>query len=277
MTPPERRDPAGAGVDLLPTIGTTTIEADGGALDCSLVPWDSASFGFPVAQVTRVEVADGAQPNALLQKFDAWCADHDVRLVSCRLDHAQLRESMALEGHGFRFVELVYEPRLDSFEGIAAPRHVIQVAKAAQGDADTIEEIAYEAFGTGRFLLDRRLAPELSKRRYAGWVRSSLTSPRQTVLKAEMDSDLVGFFIVERRPDDSVYWHLTAIAPRWQGQGIGLSLWQTMLLRHRAEGATSVGTTISGHNLPAMNLYARLGFSFASAKMTFHWLPESKG
>jgi GNAT superfamily N-acetyltransferase len=277
VTPPERQDPAGTRIDLSPLIDTTTIEADGGALDCSLVPWDSASFGFPVAQITRVELADGAQPNALLQAFDAWCADHDVRLVSCRLDHTQLRESMALEGHGFRFVELVYEPRLDSFEGVAAPRHVIQIANAAQGDRDAIEEIAYEAFSTGRFLLDRRLAPELSKRRYAAWVRTSLASPRQTVLKAEMDGDLVGFFIVEQRPDDSVYWHLTAIAPRWQGQRIGLSVWQTMLLRHRAEGATFVGTTISGHNLPAMNLYARLGFSFSSAKMTFHRLQESKG
>ena len=30
---------------------------------------------------------------------------------------------------------------------------------------------------------------------------------------------------------------------------MGMSLWQTMLLRHRAEGASSVETTISGHNV----------------------------
>jgi RimJ/RimL family protein N-acetyltransferase len=95
------------------------------------------------------------------------------------------------------------------------------------------------------------------------------------VLKAEVAGDLVGFFIVEHRPDQSVYWHLTAIAPRWQGKGIGTSLWRTMLLRHRAEGATSVETTISAHNAPAMNLYARLGFSFASAQMTFHRLRDT--
>jgi ribosomal protein S18 acetylase RimI-like enzyme len=71
-----------------------------------------------------------------------------------------------------------------------------------------------------------------------------------------------------------VYWHLTAVAPEWQGQGIGMSLWQTMLRRHAAEGATSVRTTISGHNAPAMNLYSRLGFSFSAPQMTFHWLRE---
>ena len=85
----------------------------------------------------------------------------------------------------------------------------------------------------------------------------------------------MGFFIVERRTDGTVYWHLTAVAPTWQGKGIGGDLWRTMLQRHRTEGADRVATTISGHNLPAINLYARLGFSFRSARMTFHWLRDA--
>ena len=49
-----------------------------------------------------------------------------------------------------------------------------------------------------------------------------------------------------------------------------------MLLRHRAEGATFVETTISGHNLAIINLYARLGFSFGAAQMTFHRLRDAE-
>jgi RimJ/RimL family protein N-acetyltransferase len=179
---------------------------------------------------------------------------------------------MALEGHGFRFVEMVFRPRRDTFDGIAEPDHDIEIAPAGAGDLAAIEEIAHAAFTTGRFLLDWRLPPGLSMRRYATWVRNSFGSPSQVVLKAESDGDLVGFFIVEQRPQAGVYWHLTAIAPRWQGQGMGLSVWQAMLLRHRAEGARSVETTISGHNPAAINLYARLGFAFGSAQMTFHLL-----
>jgi GNAT superfamily N-acetyltransferase len=181
---------------------------------------------------------------------------------------------MALEGLGFRFVEMVYGPRLTDLGSVAEPRHAIDVAVAGPGDLDAIQAIAYDAFTTGRFLLDWRLPGELSRRRYATWVRNSLDAPDQTVLKAEVDGGLVGFFIVEPRPDRSMYWHLTAVAPTWQGKGMGLSLWQTMLIRHRTEGATSVETTISGHNAPAMNLYARLGFAFASTRMTLHWLRD---
>ena len=252
----------------------TLIERPGAMLECALVPWDSEIFGFPVAQISRVELDQGAQHAEILDAFEAWCDGRDVRLVSCRLDHIQLRESMALEDRGFRFVEMVYGPRFDAFEAIAAPQYVLQVAEATQADMAVIEEVAHASFTTGRFLLDWRLPPELSKRRYSTWVRTSFESPRQTVLKAEADGELVGFFVVERRPDQSVYWHLTAIAPKWQGKGMGMSLWRTMLLRHRAEGSSFVETTISGHNLPIINLYARLGFSFASAQMTFHWLRD---
>jgi RimJ/RimL family protein N-acetyltransferase len=148
----------------------------------------------------------------------------------------------------------------------------VHVAEASAEDLDAIEAIASSAFTTGRFLLDWRLDPGLSHRRYANWVRTSFATDHHTVLKAEVGADLVGFFIVERREDGEVYWHLTAMAPPWQGKGLGLSVWQAMLLRHRTEGATSIETTISGHNLAAINLYARLGFSFASAEMTFHRL-----
>lgn len=251
---------------------TIAIVRDGARLEGAIVPWDSEIFGFPVAQLSQVELADDALADGILGELDAWCADRDVRLVSCRLDHRKLSESMALEHHGFRFVEVVYGPRLEPLDGIAAPRHAIEVTEATPEDLGPIQDIAHAAFTTGRFLLDPRLDPELSRRRYAAWVRNSMGSTAQVVLKAEVHDDLIGFFIVEARPDGTTYWHLTAIASAWQGQGLGLSLWQTMLLRHRREGATAVETTISGHNIPVLNLYARLGFSIASSQMTFHWL-----
>ena len=256
-------------------VESTRIELGSGVLECRLVPWDSEVFGVPVADLERLELPEGPDAARLLDTFDAWCTDHDVRLVSCRLDHAQLRESMALEELGFRFVEVVYEPRLELDGAIERPGRDILVEAAGPDDADAIEAIAQDAFTTGRFLLDRRLPPELSGARYAYWVRTSLRNPEHVVLAARHQGDLVGFFIVEPRTDGTVYWHLTAVAPAWQGKGIGGDLWRTMLLRHRSEGADRVATTISGHNLPAINLYARLGFAVRSARMTFHWLRDA--
>lgn len=251
------------------------LEHDGATLDVALVPWDSEVFGFPVAQIEQLDLGPGTTAPGLFGDLENWCAEHRVRLISCRLDHGRLPESAALEEHGFRFIETVFGPRLGPLENLAAPSRTVDVGEASALDLDAIEAIASAVFTTGRFLLDGRLDPGLSHRRYANWVRTSFADARHTVLKGEVAGDLVGFFIVEPRSDGSVYWHLTAMAPRWQGQGLGLSLWQTMLLRHRAEGVTFVETTISGHNLAAINLYARLGFSFASSQMTFHRLRDA--
>jgi ribosomal protein S18 acetylase RimI-like enzyme len=257
----------------LPPIETIRRERNGATVEWFLVPWDSEVFGFPVAQVERFELGPDGDP-AVLRDVAEWCVEKNVRLVSCRLDHLSLRESMALESLGFRFVEMVYQPVLDGLADVARPAHPIAVEPAGPRDLERIEEVAYEAFGTGRFVLDPRLDSDLGRRRYARWVRTSLESSGQSVLKAEIDGEVAGFFIVEERPDRSVYWHLTAIAPAFQGRGVGRSLWLTMLERHRAAGATSVRTTISAHNPRAINLYARLGFTFGAPQMTFHWLRD---
>jgi RimJ/RimL family protein N-acetyltransferase len=239
----------------------------------SIVPWDSEVFGFPVAQIDRIELADAAEASAAYHHFEQWRDGLAVRMVTCRLDHFALQESMFLEGCGFRFVELVYRPSL-CLEHTDFPESELVIEPALPADLPEIEAIAGDAFSTGRYLLDWRLNPAHSHLRYRNWVRSSATSANQEVLKGSLHGQIVGFFIIERRADQSVYWHLTAMAKRWQGQGLGKRLWQAFAMRARLDGASRIETTISGHNLPVMNLYARLGFRFDAAQMTLHWLQE---
>ncbi len=262
----------------------TTINAGGASLDCALVPWDTRIFGFPVAEIRRLALgsdrpgdaegeagtAGADDSSALLAAFDAWCTANGVRLAACRLDHLQLAESMALEANGFRFIETVYRPRLDELGAPSGAPTGVTIQPATAADASAIQAIAAEVFATGRFRLDHRLPPELSGRRYAEWVRTAFHDDRQSVLTAAIDGALAGFFIVERRPDDSMYWHLTALGSAFQGRGVGLRVWRSMIDLHAAAGVTSIETTISGHNLAVMNLYARLGFRLSSSAMTFH-------
>ena len=270
--------PAGTAADRAFAVEPRSLQAGDARLDWHVVPWDTATFGFGVADITRLELGtSAAAAEDLFAALEAALRDSGVRLASCRIDHRRLRESMALESHGFRFVELVYQPRRAQLDVVPPPAHRIEVRPATAADLDAVEAIAGAAFTTGRFVLDHRLLPELSDRRYAAWVRSSFAGTTQDVLVAELDGALVGFFIVEIRPEGRVYWHLTAIDPAWQGKGIGSSLWLTMLRRHAAEGATSVETTISAHNLAALNLYARLGFTFQGAALTLHRLLDEPG
>jgi len=250
---------------------TTTLRAPGVELDVFVVPWDSEILGITVAQVERIEMTGEAKGDLAIAQLDSWLDAHDIRLASCRLASDRLRESMLLESTGFRFIEMVYRPTLGPIPPTSADQ-TIMVRAAEPGDLTALEAIASSAFSTGRFLLDWRLDARASERRYATWVRNSFADPRQEVLTAVLDGSIVGFFVVEALPDLSVYWHLTAIAPQFQGRGIGKRLWRSMVARHADAGRVRIDTTISAHNTPVMNIYAGLGFKFGAPQMTFHWV-----
>ncbi|HOM12121.1 MAG TPA: GNAT family N-acetyltransferase [Rubrivivax sp.] len=250
-----------------------TIETDSIELRASLVPWDTESFGIPVAQVERIQVRAPRQAEADLRPLADWLAQHGIRLVSCRLDHGCLRESFVLEAVGFRFVEMVYAMQIDidreSVSAAAVPS--LHWRMASQEDLSSLGRIAASAFVTGRWTVDWRVGEGLAGKRYADWVGRSLHDPRHEVLVAVYDDEIAGFFIVEVKHDGSAYWHLTAVAPEFRGRGVGRAMWQTMVGRHAAAGLRSVGTTIAARNIPVVNLYAKLGWRYVSCQMTFHW------
>ena len=254
------------------TPGLEAIDGAGYSIRVFVVPWDTAIFGFPVAQIERIEIAASASPDAAMDRLGAWLRDHQVRLASCRLPSLMLRESMALESTGFRFVEMVYAPILSPLPTDMRPDPELVITEATSADLPAIEAIAGAAFSTGRHLLDWRLDGDASHRRYRVWVRNAFNDPGQRVLTATLGTNVVGFFIVETRDGGGIYWHLTAVAPGWQGRGLGRRIWATMVASHAAAGARRIDTAISGHNARVMNIYAGLGFRFGLPMMTLHWV-----
>jgi ribosomal protein S18 acetylase RimI-like enzyme len=244
-------------------------EDDSLSLAWSVVPWDTEIFGFTVAAIDAIELK-GSLPQAGFRHFDEWCRQANVGLVSCRLRHDRLRESGYLERIGFRFIEVVHHPVWRDLATAVRSTDDFVITPATHIDLSAVEDIAGAAFTTGRFILDPWLDPALNGQRYRRWVRSSFTNPRHQVLVAKVEGDIAGFFVVEQREDQSIYWHLTAIAPQFQGRGVGRAVWQAMLDRHRDAGLRAVRTTISAHNTAVLNLYAGLGFRFETPEMTYH-------
>lgn len=249
------------------------IETKALGLSASFVSWDTESFGVPVAQIGHIEVRDTRQAEGDVHALSDWLLRHGIRLASCRLDHARLRESFLLETVGFRFVEMVYAMQKDIGPDQAAVPDLsgLRWEAAAAEDLPELRRIAAASFVTGRWNVDWRVGEELAGRRYADWVGRSLGDPRHEVLKAMLDDKLAGFFIVEEKPERSVYWHLTAVAPEFHGRGLGWAMWQSMLRRHAVAGLAYASTTISARNVPVVNLYAKLGWRYMTCQMTLHW------
>jgi GNAT superfamily N-acetyltransferase len=237
-----------------------------------LVPWDSQAFGFPVAAITQIEIRNPETAGKEYSRFQSWLGDNEVRIVSCRLPQERIADSIFLESRGFRFIEMVLHPQLECSPQRGIPEGALVILPATAPDLPALEAIAEGAFYTERYHVDPRLDPALANRRYGRWVRGSVNHPTQRLLKIQDGTQIIAVFIVETGHGGHVYWHLTAIAPEFQGKGFGRRVWLSMLQRHRNEGAAVITTTISARNVRVLNLYSKLGARFLPPEMTFHWL-----
>lgn len=247
------------------------IETSSLSLEAMIVPWDTDILGFPVGQINNIKLKGNILVQKLPTDFITWREKQRLKIISCRTKHNNIKETMFLEECGFRFVEMVYPVTLNDVYKVNLPETVM-LETASEADLDEIQSIAQEVFSTGRFNIDPRLGTELGGRRYAKWVFNSFNNAKHQIIKASVSNQIVGFFVLEYTGQDMVYWHLTAIASRFHGQGFGNRVWQGMLMKHQKESLKKIQSTISAHNFPVLNLYAKLGFKFESPMMTFHWV-----
>lgn len=239
-------------------------------------PWDTAVFGFPVLQISRMEVR-GPSAISSMSTYEVARDRLEAGLVSCRMPHGHLKESMLLEDHCFRFIEMAYMPELNNLAGIEfTEKDEIDVRLAGEGDLRALIEIAGSAFRNERFHVDPRLDPALGDERYRRWVKNSLDHPHQRLYVVRDSAQVVAFFLTEMLADGTCYWHLNAVAPHVQGHGYGRRAWQAMLRDAKDAGAKRIRTCIVARNYRVLNLYARLGFSFPPPLMTFHWVRDTQ-
>lgn len=235
-------------------------------------PWDTAVFGFSVLHISRIEIRD---KDAWLDmsSFESDREQYRVGLVSCRLPCEQLRESIFLEDHGFRFIEMLYQPELSDLRGRSGDTDSgLIVEQATSHHLPELEDIAGRSFCNERFHVDPRLDHSLGDQRYRNWVRNSFNHESQRLEVIFDASRLVAFFITEMLADGTCYWHLNAVSPEVQGQGYGKRVWSLMIDKAFREGAKRIRTSIVARNHRVLNLYVRLGFRFPRPLMTFHWV-----
>ncbi|CAM4050767.1 GNAT family N-acetyltransferase [Roseateles saccharophilus] len=239
------------------------------------VPWDTAIFGSPVAQLEGLELRQPSQAETDFSGYERWAKERGVALEVCKLESRRLAEIAWLQARGFRWIETMYFPLLADLQaappGAADPALTLRLMRP--DELSEVQAIAEQSFVTSRFFIDPQICPQRGAARYATWVRNSANDPAQQVLVAELGGEIAGFFIVQEREQEgqcSAYWHLTAVAAAFQGRGLGKRLWRLVMDRHRERGCRQLRTAISGHNLPVLALYGQLGFRFERAEATLH-------
>ncbi|MEI7788841.1 MAG: hypothetical protein WCI23_09340, partial [Chlorobiaceae bacterium] len=155
-----------------------SIEKEGLSLKAVLVSWDTEIFNYPVGTIEYLKIFNFDQITFDYMAFESWRDLNQCKLMSCRLGHDQLYESMFLEGKGFRFIETVLHPKLENLLRLNISDQGLEIIPANEADMPVLKRIAELAFRNERFHVDPRLDPRLGDLRYVRWVMNSLQHPR---------------------------------------------------------------------------------------------------
>jgi ribosomal protein S18 acetylase RimI-like enzyme len=252
-----------------------TIDTAALKLSAFETPWDSAVYGETVVSIESIEVFKPRKASYDFKSFSDWLDGNRVGLVSCRLSHQKLRESMFLESQDFRFVEMVLHPYLNELQSTHLTPPDLDIQEATPEDLPDLIAIAGSAFSNERFHIDPRVLSEVGDKRYENWVRNCPKYLAQTLFTISDQRKTVGFFLTkETSAPNSVEWLLTGISPKLQGLGYGKRSWLAMLHLHQTRGVETICTTVSARNSRVLNLYSQLKFRFKDPEMTFHWVRE---
>jgi hypothetical protein len=236
--------------------------------EITLLPWDEAIFGFPVA-----ELRPAAAPSAecLPEALRRFCERTGAELISARAAGADTATQALLSAAGFIPVEFSLLAQIPRLIAARLPRPRLTLRRAEPADREAILRIAGSAFAFGRYHGDPRFPRELANRRYVRWVETALDGvPDDYVFAAGPAGAPIGFMDAVIR-DGRADLRLGAVDPAGELGFAGVALYTETLREAAAMGAASVSARIAAANTRVLNLCAMLGFQFSGPELIFHW------
>lgn len=238
-----------------------------------VVPWDSETFGFNVANY-RLTDGEGLQISGrqLESKIASWASANRVEMIATSSPADQPVLIHLLQCSGFVYNDTTISIRYGRLNCLKLPSSRIEMQPADPEDEKAVRAIAEQMFKHGRYHADARFPRHLADRRYGDWISRAMgpDSRQQVILVKRPDGEVRGFSVIEIREKQG-YFHLLASAASEQGSTFGVGLAASTLRYFRDHGVEAVNSKISAHHLRIVNLHAYLGCRFMETDIEMHW------
>lgn len=229
-------------------------------LNCSLLEWDSAFFGYNIARLYERHI----HVDLLAQVFD-WCQARDVRCLYYLAPADDAPSLFAAQMAGMQFIDV----RLTLGREIVPGQSWIvgeAIGLATESDHAAIVALAPYLASVSRFSADPRFGNEAAVRLYEAWLNKEV----DVVLVVHVPTGVGGCITCNVEPDATGVIDLLVVAPENTGRGLGQALCVAALRWFADRGCTQVHVVTQGHNVASQRVYQRSGFVAHSVGIWFH-------
>jgi len=232
-------------------------------------PWDARVFGFNTNEILEVHYEDLNVLIRMLQLFDQYNHEVNVRFTYTRVDTADAVLRHALTKCSYYYAETsmrVTLPHMERENFGTRFKNDLPLTLPGEADFHQIREIARSSFDYSRFHEDYNVDKEKARARYYYWV-DDLIAQGKNVFVFKTDS-IVKCFLFYDTHDETV--RLILGGSRRGSDTLSYYFWPSFLTHFQRKGFTRTTALISASNIGILNLYARLNFKFEQTLIGFH-------
>ncbi|HVX11594.1 MAG TPA: GNAT family N-acetyltransferase [Pirellulales bacterium] len=243
----------------------------------TLRPWDTAFFGFRVAEIDARELDERSLADYLLAARDERC-----ELVYWRTDPQRALSPELLDRFAGQLVDrrVTYRLLLHEADSGGAAAMASAVCECPVGPAsEQLRELAIVAGQFSRFKTDRRFPTALFEALYRRWIdRSTLHEIADAVLVAPGGAaangavEMLGMSTISAA-DERATIGLIAVRAEVQGKGIARALMSASHAWMLDRGLRESFVTTQEANRRACALYERCGYRVGEHSLFYHFWP----
>ena len=233
---------------------------------CSLLPWDSKFWRFPVAKINEHKVTTDTLDSAL-----SWSNMNSVRCLYFAADPRCGTTLRAISDAGGQFVDfrMDLEARLYSVDESNSSCFIFRPATSL--DLPLIRTIALKSHKDSRFFKDTHFNQVGAAELYAKWIERDLKEHHLIVAtKLNQPGIPLGYVSCQMESENRGRIGLIAVDAQFRGQGLGRGLLNNALAYFESRDRLQVRVATQGSNVNALRLYEGSGFKTIETIAWFH-------
>lgn len=212
-------------------------------------PWDKKVFGIDTYEITKPS-------KPVLDQIKNRQGHFTIKVDP-------LQSKQLLHQYGFYYCDTLIEPfcAVEQFhefynEHISASRNF---------EIQALTSLCYDIFQYDRFHRDFNIDHRQADERYVHWLMDLCKTGDVWALL--YDNEYAGFFACK---ENRILLH--ALTDKYRGKGLAKFFWSAGCKKLFSGGHREVTSSISVANVPVLNLYSSLGFSFKNPVDVYHKL-----
>jgi len=248
------------------------------------IPWETRNLSMPAFQLEGTIINHKVVESILEKKQIELKESFFVQL---KLDAEKINEVLYAQEGRLRLMEMSISPYLnlknvrsqdiiDSSKSIffSEPsirpnieNHYCSVNNLHESVKKEIIDISKETFSDDRFHMDPNCKKSVADERIRLWVELDILKDDKNFCSyIKINESLVGYILWNQKG-----FILGGLSKDFIGKGFGKTLYNQSILDVMDKGFQDISTNISVNNVPVLNLYSKLGFSFREPKYILHY------